>query len=107
MATVEDLLLYLSASDLIMKDFGMQQVPFCIALRPWLNIHPASEFRCIVVNNVLRGITPRDWPTFYAHFEEQAQTIIHTISEFFTLYIKDRFMKYSHNCMSTFKITMH
>lgn len=54
--SIEDILLYLSVSDTIVDDFSTDiSIPFCIALKPWISIHPASEFRCIVVNNVLRG----------------------------------------------------
>lgn len=53
---LDDVILYLNASDIIMNDFNHKDVNFCIALRPWMNIHPASEFRCIVINNVLRGL---------------------------------------------------
>lgn len=53
--TLDELILYLNASDIIINDFNCKDVKFYIALRPWLNIHPASEFRCIVINNVIRG----------------------------------------------------
>lgn len=88
---VEELILYLNASDRIMQDFSYKDVKFCIALRPWLNIHPATEFRCIVVNNVLRGITPRDWLTYYPHFNEDGPKIIQAILHFFCEKIKDKF----------------
>lgn len=52
---VDDVILYLNASDIVMNDFSVKDAKFCIALRPWMNIHPAAEFRCIVINNVLRG----------------------------------------------------
>lgn len=49
-------MLFFSVSDRLTRDFETDKgVPFCLVLRPWLNIHPASEFRCIVVNNILRG----------------------------------------------------
>ncbi|KAK9890153.1 hypothetical protein WA026_008959 [Henosepilachna vigintioctopunctata] len=82
--SVEDILLYLSVSDRITRDFeSCKGIPFCIVLRPWLNIHPATEFRCIVINKVLRGISPRDWPTYYAHFKEDGPQIIDKIHNFF------------------------
>ena len=58
---IDDLFLYLKASSIIMMDIENENfAPHCIVLRPWLNIHPASEFRCIVINNILRGITNED-----------------------------------------------
>lgn len=53
---LNDLILFLNASDVIINDFNCKDMKFYIALKPWLNIHPASEFRCIVVNKILRGI---------------------------------------------------
>ncbi|KAL3290295.1 hypothetical protein HHI36_023639 [Cryptolaemus montrouzieri] len=81
---LDDIILYLSVSDRIARDFESNKgVPFCVVLRPWIDIHPASEFRCIVVNKILRGITPRDWPTYYAHFKEDGPLIIEKIHNFF------------------------
>lgn len=54
---ISELILYFTSSDIVMNDFENKNFDsYCIVLRPWMNIHPASEFRCIVVNNVLRGI---------------------------------------------------
>lgn len=55
-SSLDDVILYLNASDIVMNDFNVKDINFCIALRPWINIHPATEFRCIVVKNVLRGM---------------------------------------------------
>ncbi|XP_045481524.1 cell division cycle protein 123 homolog isoform X1 [Harmonia axyridis] len=66
-------------------------IPFCIVLRPWLNIHPASEFRCIVINNILRGISPRDWPTYYPHFKEDGPQIVNNLHNFFKCKIAHKF----------------
>lgn len=52
---VDELILYLNASDIIINDFKHKDIQFYIAVRPWLSIHPASEFRCIVINKILRG----------------------------------------------------
>ncbi|KAJ3639597.1 hypothetical protein Zmor_002947 [Zophobas morio] len=90
---VNDLFLYLTTSNIIAEDFSSQQssIPFYLALKPWKSIHPASEFRCIVINNVLRGITPRDWPTYYAHFKDEGPLIIDTLTNFFKENILGRF----------------
>lgn len=81
-----------------MNDFGNNNFePYCIALRPWFNIHPASEFRCIVIKNMLRGITPRDWPTFYEHFKDDGPTIINILKKFFEENIKLKFSRV--NCI--------
>lgn len=53
---LSELILYLNASDIIINDFNCKDTKFCIALKPWMNIHPASEFRCIVINKILRGM---------------------------------------------------
>lgn len=54
--SIEDVRLFLQVSSIIQKDFEtIQGVPFCLALRKWVSIHPAAEFRCIVINNLLRG----------------------------------------------------
>ncbi|XP_967295.2 cell division cycle protein 123 homolog [Tribolium castaneum] len=91
---LDDLSLFLSASNIISEDFSTQSsIPFYIALKPWKSIHPASEFRCIVVNKVLRGITPRDWPTYYAHFKDEGPVIIETLSNFYKENIADVFPK--------------
>lgn len=57
MTNLDDLSLFLSASNIISEDFSTQSnIPFYLALKPWKSIHPASEFRCIVINSVLRGM---------------------------------------------------
>ncbi|CAH1129930.1 unnamed protein product [Ceutorhynchus assimilis] len=90
--TIDDIKLFLTTSGIIQEDFlTIKGIPFCLALRKWISIHPAAEFRCIVVNNVLRGITPRDWPTFYAHYKEDGPQIIDTLSNFFVENVKLRF----------------
>jgi hypothetical protein len=55
---INELSLYLSTSNIISEDFSSQQssIPFYIVLKPWKSIHPASEFRCIIINNILRGV---------------------------------------------------
>lgn len=89
---IDDIILYFTTSGIIQEDFlNVKGVPFCLALRKWISIHPAAEFRCIVINNVLRGITPRDWPTFYAHYKEEGPQVIETLSNFFTENIRLRF----------------
>lgn len=107
---VDDIALFFKTSSIIQQDLvNVKGVSFCLVLRKWINIHPAAEFRCIVVNNVLRGtnvwntckfylfiyiyigITPRDWPTFYAHFKEEGAGIIETLLRFFGEHIKGKF----------------
>ncbi|XP_044765140.1 cell division cycle protein 123 homolog [Coccinella septempunctata] len=89
---IEDLILFFSVSDRITRDLETDKgIPFCIVLRPWLNIHPASEFRCIVVNNILRGITPRDWPSYYAHYKEDGPQIVNKLHNFFKSKIAHKF----------------
>ncbi|XP_022916550.1 translation initiation factor eIF2 assembly protein-like [Onthophagus taurus] len=91
---IEDLINYFKASDVVMNDFyGKYDEGYCFALREFLNIHPASEFRCIVVGDILRGITPRDWPTYYGHFAEEGPNIIRLISEFFQGNLKGKFIR--------------
>ncbi|CAH0562504.1 unnamed protein product [Brassicogethes aeneus] len=93
----EDIFMFLTMSTIVQRDLdyiemeNIEGLEFCIALKEWKNIHPASEFRCIVVGNVLRGITPRDWPTFYAHFNEEGPQIIKKTREFFNEHIKTKF----------------
>ncbi|KAJ8982341.1 hypothetical protein NQ317_009457 [Molorchus minor] len=89
---LEDILMYFTTSGIIQEDFcNIKGLPFCLALRKWINIHPAAEFRCIVINNVLRGITPRDWPTYYAHYKEEGPKIIEDLSNFYNENIKLKF----------------
>ncbi|KAJ8921467.1 hypothetical protein NQ315_003085 [Exocentrus adspersus] len=91
-SNIDDIVLYFTTSTIIQEDFtSIKGVPFCLALRKWLSIHPAAEFRCIVINNVLRGITPRDWPTFYAHFKEEGPEIIDRLTNFYNEKIKSKF----------------
>ncbi|XP_056639392.1 cell division cycle protein 123 homolog [Diorhabda sublineata] len=91
---LDDVITYFTSSSRIQEDFSIvTNIPFCIALRKWISIHPAAEFRCIVINNVLRGITPRDWPTFYAHFKEEGPQIIDELTNFFNDNIKLRFLR--------------
>lgn len=53
---LNDMILYLSTSVRVSDDFtANKNGTFHIVMKPWINIHPASEFRCIVINNVLRG----------------------------------------------------
>lgn len=93
MTNIDDLMLYLVASNNTSKDCSVSQagIPVCIALKPWLSIHPATEFRCIVINNVLRGITPRDWPTYHTYFIDEGPLIIETLSNFFEENIVTKF----------------
>lgn len=94
MTNIDDLLVYFASSEIIMHDFSHNNVDsFCIALKPWINIHPASEFRCIVINNILQGITPRDWPTFYAHFCEDGPNIIRALTDFYKQNIYEKFSR--------------
>lgn len=89
---LNDLLLYFTASDIILSDFQHDSFKsYHLVLRPWINIHPASEFRCIIINNVLRGISPRDWPTYYEHFKEEGPSIIKYLTKFFNENVKGKF----------------
>lgn len=91
---IDDIILYFTTSTIIQEDFSnVKAIPFCIALRKWICIHPAAEFRCIVINNILRGITPRDWPTFYNHYKEEGQEIIEKLQKFFTENVKEKFIR--------------
>ncbi|CAH1173542.1 unnamed protein product [Phaedon cochleariae] len=91
-SNIEDVILYFTSSGVIQDDFSnIKGIPFCIALRKWISLHPAAEFRCIVINNVLRGITPRDWPTYYAHFKEEGPRIIEQLMSFYIENIKITF----------------
>lgn len=91
-SNIDDIILYFNTSSIIQEDFSnVKGIPFCLALRKWLSIHPAAEFRCIIINNVLRGITPRDWPTYYAHFKEEGPQIIDQLTNFFGENIKLKF----------------
>ncbi|XP_019869561.1 cell division cycle protein 123 homolog [Aethina tumida] len=91
-SNIDDIFLFLQISTILQEDFSnVKGVPFCIALKEWKNIHPAAEFRCIVINNLLLGITPRDWPTYYNHFKEDGHAIIEKISEFYNKNIKSKF----------------
>ncbi|KAL1493078.1 hypothetical protein ABEB36_011211 [Hypothenemus hampei] len=95
---ISDIQLFLQTSSVIQQDLSnVKGVPFCLALRKWISIHPAAEFRCIVINNVLRGITPRDWPVFYSHFKEEGSRIIQNLFIFFTEFIKMKFPR-THYC---------
>lgn len=81
-----------SYSDILSNDFeNTKYKEHCIVLKKWLTIHPASEFRCLVINNVLWGITPRDWPTYYKHFDEDGLSIIDRIQTFFQEQIRGKF----------------
>lgn len=56
LSNIPDLIMLLSVSNILQEDFNNAKgVDLCLAFKPWTNIHPASEFRCIVINNVLRG----------------------------------------------------
>lgn len=86
----KDALLFLNCSEIISNDFEPEKYPniyrditFCVALRPWMDIHPATEMRCIVVHNTLVGITPRDWPRYFPHFKKDCDTIIKKVEDFF------------------------
>lgn len=91
--TLEDIIMLFTNSTIIQQDFMNEKgVKFQLVLKPYQsNIHPAAEFRCIVIDKVLRGITPRDWPTYYSHFNEDASQIINDLNIFFQSTIKMRF----------------
>ncbi|XP_018571009.1 cell division cycle protein 123 homolog [Anoplophora glabripennis] len=89
---IDDIILYFNTSGTIQEDFSSTKgIPFCLALRKWVSIHPAAEFRCIIINNVLRGITPRDWPTYYAHFKVEGPQIIDQLRNFYNENIRLKF----------------
>lgn len=91
-SNIGDIIMYFTNSTIIQEDFmNARDLTFHLALKKWTNIHPAAEFRCIVINNILRGITPRDWPTYYAHFHEEGQQIIEVLNNFFNDNIKMKF----------------
>ncbi|KAH1030049.1 hypothetical protein HUJ05_003185 [Dendroctonus ponderosae] len=55
--SADDIKLFFTTSTVIQKDlFNIKGIPFCLALRKWISIHPAAEFRCIVVNDTLRDV---------------------------------------------------
>lgn len=93
--SIDDIILYFTNSSIIQEDFmNVTAEKFHLALKPFkANIHPAAEFRCIVINNILRGITPRDWPTYYAHFNEEGPQIIEDLNNFFQENIKLNFFR--------------
>lgn len=95
---IDDIIMYFTCSTIIQEDFmNAKGVPFYLALKSFKqNIHPAAEFRCIVINKTLRGITPRDWPTYYAHFKEEGQQIIEKLNNFFKDNIKMKFPRKSY-----------
>ncbi|GLV43290.1 hypothetical protein CBL_14032 [Carabus blaptoides fortunei] len=81
----KEALLFLCCSEIICADFARNSdISFCVALRPWMDLHPATEMRCIVVHNTLVGITPRDWPRYFSHFEKECDNIIKETHDFFT-----------------------
>lgn len=54
---MDDIKLFFTTSSIIQEDFSnVKGISFCLVLRKWISIHPAAEFRCIVINNVLRGM---------------------------------------------------
>lgn len=54
--SADDIKLFFTTSTVIQKDlFNIKGITFCLALRKWISIHPAAEFRCIIVNDTLRG----------------------------------------------------
>uniref|UniRef100_A0A1B0D129 Uncharacterized protein n=1 Tax=Phlebotomus papatasi TaxID=29031 RepID=A0A1B0D129_PHLPP len=64
---------------------------FCIVLRKWQEINPASEFRCFVRGHTLIAISPRAWPEYYEHIYQQKSDIIRDICTLFKEHIKNRF----------------
>lgn len=94
-STLTDIVLFFTNSIIIQEDFmNVKGVDFYLVLKPYqANIHPAAEFRCIVINKILRGITPRDWPTYYSHFNEEGSQIIETLKNYFEENIKMQFSR--------------
>lgn len=80
----------MSVSTKLSTDFeiNMGEHGFCLQVRSWMDIHPATEFRCIVVHKQLMGITSKDWPTYYKHFKTEANEIINQITDFFNQHIQ-------------------
>lgn len=94
-SSLDDIIVYFTNSTIIQEDFmNIKGLSFHLVLKPFKeNIHPATEFRCIVINSVLRGITPRDWPTYYGHFNEEGSKLIEDLNNFFQDNIKTRFVR--------------
>lgn len=91
---IPDLFLFLNGSSIIGQDFSHKDFKdYCLALRQWTDINPAYEFRCIVINNILRGITPRDWPSYFPHYAKEGDDIIDKISNFFKDKLQGKFIR--------------
>lgn len=97
--SVNDLLLLIKSSEIIRNDFRNNIEMPTLALRKWINIHPAAEFRCIVYMRTLVGISPRDWPTFYEHFDQNGSEIIADIETYFLNNIKKNFSHHDNYVM--------
>ncbi|RZF47389.1 hypothetical protein LSTR_LSTR009128 [Laodelphax striatellus] len=96
---LEDIYLLLNSSDRLMENFlsslkaskDEQEQSHCIILKKWMDIHPGTEFRCFVKDNVLLAITQRDCSDFYQHISEEKFEIIQDITDFFNNNIKNKF----------------
>jgi hypothetical protein len=62
-----------------------------IVFKKWKEVHPGTEFRCFVRGRNLIAISPRDFPQYHSHFNEQKKDIIKDIVSLFKEKIKDSF----------------
>lgn len=72
-----------------MADFSkhLGKDEFYFQFSEWKDIHPSTEFRCIVVHGHLVAITPKDWPAYHSYLVEKGKKLIDKISSTFKEYI--------------------
>jgi hypothetical protein len=77
-----DIYLLLKSSDFIAHDLGRRDTGFRLVLRKWYDLHPAMEFRCVVVNGQLVGLSQRDCATFYPFLSPMRDVLLNAIQSF-------------------------
>jgi len=70
---------------------GPNAVQYELILRKWVDVNPATEFRCFVKDGLLTGICQRDYTNYYEHIVSRQAQIARDILSFFKENISEKF----------------
>ncbi|XP_071439271.1 translation initiation factor eIF2 assembly protein-like isoform X2 [Hetaerina americana] len=93
-----DIYLLLKSSSYISDDLSIlkkcsesrHEVPCCLVLKKWEEIHPGTEYRCFVLNKNLVGISQRDVTSYFKFISDNKKSISESISDFFISHVKSK-----------------
>ncbi|XP_046406451.1 cell division cycle protein 123 homolog [Ischnura elegans] len=94
-----DIYLLLKSSSYISDDLSVLKevsetsgdVPCCLVLKKWIEIHPGTEYRCFVVDKNLVGVCQRDTTSYFKYIGDNKDSILELIINYFQDHIKPKF----------------